>query len=349
MEGFGSWSILTTNFLFILYMALAGVTFASILHLANGKWRAQVRYFAVSLYALFPLAFILLIVLLVGGEHTFQWLGHAHGEAGAGEHHLNGWHNYAFLVTREIIGFLIVAGLFALFIKHQRLAADEDAPYAVKRKFRNIALLIPFFYVCYGSMVAWDFEMTMIPGWHSASYAPYQFVSMFHCFLAFFAIMLYVLYSSNKMTTPVKPFVFNYLAQMMLAFTILWTYFYFTQYLIMWYGRLPYEMDRFHAMMQHDLAPLWWTFLVLKFIIPFVAFATWTPNRHNPKVIVTIATCIVVGTWIERYTWLAGSVEPQYYHLPMTSIFDIVVTVVVLGAAIGTIKWTLNRYGLIKA
>lgn len=345
MEGFGSWSVLTTNFLYILYLALAGVTFASILHLANGQWRTQVRYFAVSLAGLFPLAFVLLIILLIGGEHTFQWLGHAHSE---GEHHLNGWHNYPFLVAREILGMLVVIGMFALFIKYQHLAANTEE-YAIRRKFRNIALLIPFFYVCYGTMVAWDFEMTMIPGWHSASYGAYQFVSMFHMFLAFFAIFLFILRKSGKMVNPVQDYVFNFLAQMMLAFTILWTYFYFTQYLIMWYGRLPDEMNRFHAMMQHDLAPLWWTFLVMKFIIPFVSFATWTPNRHNPNVIVVIAFSIVIGTWIERYTWLSGSVEPEFYHLPMTSIFDIVVTVVIFGAAFGMMKWVLNRYGLVKA
>ena len=345
MENFGSWSVITTNFLFVLYMALAGVTFASILHLANGKWRFQVRYFAVSLAALFPLALVLLVVLLVAGENTFQWMGH-HDDGG--EHHLNGWHNYGFLVARQIVGLLIVAGVFALFIKLQHKAANDDS-YPATRKFRNIALLIPFFYVLYGSMIAWDFEMTMIPGWHSASYGVYQFVSMFHCFLAFFAIMLYVLYTSGKMANPIKPFVFNYLAQMMLAFTILWTYFYFTQYLIMWYGRLPEEMDRFHAMMQHDLAPLWWTFLVLKSLVPFLTFAIWTPNRHNPKVIITVAMCVVVGTWIERYTWISGSVDPKYYHMPMTNILDIVATVVIFGAAFGIIKWTLNRYGLIKA
>jgi hypothetical protein len=87
----------------------------------------------------------------------------------------------------------------------------------------------------------------------------------------------------------------------------------------------------------------------LKFLIPFITFATWTPNRHNPKVIITVATSIVVGTWIERYTWLSGSVDPEHYHMPMTSIFDIVVTVIVFGAAFGIVKWTLNRYGLIKA
>lgn len=345
MEGFGSWSVLTTNFEIILYMALAGVTFASILHLANGQWRFQVRYFAVSLAALFPLALVLLIILLIGGEHTFQWLGHAQEHS---EHHLSGWHNYTFLVIRQIAGLLIVAAFFGLFIKYQHLTSTTEE-YAVHRKFRNIALVVPGVYVCYGTMVAWDFEMTMIPGWHSASYGVYQFVSMFHFFLAFFAVMLYVLRRSGKMNVEMRDYIFNFLAQMMLAFTILWTYFYFTQYLIMWYGRLPDEFGRFNAMMQNGLAPLWWTFLVFKFMVPFITFATWTPNRHNPKVIVTVASCIIIGTWIERYTWISGSVDPQYYHLPMTAISDIVYTVVIFGAAVFSIKWALNRYGLVRA
>jgi len=67
MENFGSWSVLTTNFLIVLYLALAGVTFASILHLANGKWRFQVRYFAVATAGLFPLACVLLFFLFGSG------------------------------------------------------------------------------------------------------------------------------------------------------------------------------------------------------------------------------------------------------------------------------------------
>ncbi|HEC18776.1 MAG TPA: hypothetical protein ENI97_05475 [Gammaproteobacteria bacterium] len=344
MENFGSWSVLTTNFLVVLYLALAGVTFASILHLANGKWRFQVRYFAVATAGLFPLAGVLLLILLSSGENTFQWLSHAH----EGEHHLNGWHDYGFLVARQILGFLVVSGFFLLFIKYQHMTDVSDDP-KVHRTFRNIALTIPGVYVLYGTMIAWDFEMTMIPGWHSASYGVYQFVSMFHFFLAFFAIVLIMLYRSGKVAKPYKPFVFNYLAQMMLAFTILWTYFYFTQYLIMWYGRLPYEMDRFFAMMNNGLAPLWWTFLVLKFIIPFVTFATWTPNRHSPNAIMFVSFSIVLGTWIERYTWISGSVSPEYYHIPMSSIFDIVVTLVVAAAAWFSMRMVMTKYGLVRA
>lgn len=343
MENFGSWSVVTTNFLVVLYLALAGVTFASILHLANGKWRFQVRYFAVSMAGLFPLAGVLLLLLLYGGDNTFQWLGHAHEEGG----HLNGWHNYTFLVLREILGFLVVSGFFGLFIKYQHMTSVTEDP-AVHRRFRNIALCIPGLYVLYGTMVAWDFEMTMIPGWHSASYGVYQFVSMFQCFLAFFAVVLIMLHRSGKVTKPYQPFVFNYLAQMMLAFTILWTYFYFTQYLIMWYGRLPGEMDRFFGMMLNDLAPLWWTFLVLKFLVPFITFATWTPNRHNPNVIMFVAASIMLGTWIERYTWISGSVSPEYYHIPMTSIFDIVVTLVIAAVGWASVRTVMTQYGLVR-
>lgn len=347
MEGFGSWSVLTTNFIIVLYIALGGVTLSAILHLANGKWRFIIRDLACSLAVMFPVAFVLLIILLANGEHTFQWLAHDAAAAGHGdEHHLNAWHNYSFLVARQVAGFFVIAGLYGLFIKYQH-ESNIDASYAAQRRFRNIALLIPFGYVLYGTMVAWDFEMTMSPNWHSASYAPYHFVSNFHFFLAFFAVFLFVLNRSGKLTKQVPQFVFNYLAQMMLAFTILWTYFFFTQYLIMWYGRLPFEMFRFDNMMEQGYGPLWWTFLTLKFIVPFCAFI-FTINRHTPSIIATIATGIMVGTWLERYTWISGSVDPQYYHMPMTSLFDIIVTIIVAALSILAMKWSLTRYGMLR-
>lgn len=345
MENFGSWSILTTNFLFVLYLALGGVTFSSILHLANGQWRFQVRDIACSMWWLFPIAGVLLLVLLANKEQTFWWM--AHGALGEGEHHLPGWQNPTFLVIREIAGFIGAAVLYWLFIKWQK-QSEVDPSYSAQRRFRNIALLIPFYYVIYATMVAWDFEMTQMPGWHSASYGFYHFQSNFHMFLGFLTIVLFVLNRSGKLVKPFQPHIFNYMAQFMLAMTILWTYLYFTQYLIMWYGRLPEEMIRYDQMMLQGFGPLWWTFLTLKFIIPFTTFAI-TPNRHNPVVIVVVAASIVAGTWLERYTWIAGSVDPQYYHFPLTGGLDIVYTVVVIGIALFTIRWALNRNGLVKS
>ena len=342
MENFGFWSVVITNFLFVLYLALGGVTLSAALHLANGKWRFQVRSLACSLAVLFPIAFLLLLIILTAGESAFPWLAHAHDEG----HHLPGWHNYGFLVARNIIGFLLIAGLYLLFIKYQH-ESTTDSSYAAQRRFRNIALLIPFAYFLYGSMVAWDFEMTMLPNWHSASYGAYHFQSNFHMFLGFFTIFLFFLNRSGKLVNQFEGYIFNFMAQFMLAMTILWTYLYFTQYLIMWYGRLPFEMDRYFAMMA-EMGGLWWLFLTLKFVIPFCTLAI-TPNRHNPPVIVLVAGSIVLGTWIERYTWISGSVASEYTHTPMSSIADIGVTVVVILACWFAVKWSLNRYGLVRS
>lgn len=344
MEGeFGRWSVLITNFLFTLYLALGGVTLAAVLHLCNGQWRFQVRHLSCALSVLFPIAGILLLVILASGERSFPWLAHAH-DAG---HHLPGWHNYTFLVAREIIGFLAVVGICGLFIKYQH-QSEIDPSYKAQRRYRNIALLIPFVYFGYGSMVAWDFEMTQMPGWHSASYGAYHFQSNFHMFLAFFTVFLFFLNRAGVLTKPFEGYIFNYMAQFMLAMTILWTYLYFTQYLIMWYGRLPEEMVRYDSMMLEGFGVLWWTFLACKFIIPFSTFAI-TPNRHNPVIITIVACFIVLGTWLERYVWISGSVDSQHYTMPMSHMSDYFVTAAVIVASWFAVRWALIRYGLIKS
>ena len=345
MESFGSWSVVTTNFLIVLYIALNGVTLVALLHLANAKWRVHVRFLAASLAGLLPVAFVLLVILLLNGEATFQWLAGAHDPTS--DHHYPAWHNYTFLVVRQIVGFLCIAGLYGLFIKYQH-AMTIDTSYEAKRRFRNVAMFIPVAYVLYATMVAWDFEMTMSPNWHSASYGAYHFVSHFQFFLAFFAIFLFVLKKSGKLRVDVPDQIINFLAQMMLAFTIIWTYLYFTQYLIMWYGRLPEEIVRFRNMMDNDLSGIWWTFLALKFVIPFCALI-FARTRNTPVWVVSVATSICIGTWLERYTWISGAVEPANYHVPMTSAMDVVVTVMIVAVAIFMMRWSLNRFNLVKA
>jgi len=343
MQNFGSWSVLTTNFLIVLFIAMNGVTFSSILHLCNGKWRFAVRRLACSMSVLFPIAGILLVVLLAKGGSTFTWMAQPHDAA----HPISEWLNYPFLVIREIAGFLFIWFLYSLFIKYQA-ASDVDQSYAAQRRFRNIALLIPVAYVLYGTMVAWDFEMTQLLGWHSASYGFYTFQSYFQMFLGFFTVVVFFLIRSGKLTKELPAHIMNYMAQFMLGMTILWTYLYFTQYLIMWYGRFPEDMNRYFNMMNHDFAPLWWTFLALKFVIPFCTLAI-TPNRHNPPVIAMVGGSILVGTWIERYTWIAGSVDPKFYHIPMSSLADILFTVGVAVVSWIAVKWAMTRQGLIRA
>ncbi|MEO7558615.1 MAG: hypothetical protein ABIT92_05580, partial [Gammaproteobacteria bacterium] len=71
--------------------------------------------------------------------------------------------------------------------------------------------------------------------------------------------------------------------------------------------------------------------------------------RHNPVIITLISCGILLGTWIERYTWISGSVHSKYFHVPMSSVQDIAMTLVVFAVAWFAVRWSLNRYGLTKA
>jgi len=335
---FASWSVLTADFLLLLHLTIGGVTLCALLHLASAKWRYRVREMAVSLFALYPLVFILLVILLLARHQVFPWM-----EPGAElEHPLNGWHHPVFFAAREIIALLFVGWLYRRFIRLQRVSERSEQDW---ERFKTTANFIPAVHVLYGTMVAWDFEMTLIPSWESSVYGMYHFVSGFGMFLSTMAVMCFVLGRAGRLRVPLPEFVINYFAQMMLAFTILWTYLFFAQYLTIWYGNLPDERNRIDNMVGGDYAWLWWGFFTMKFLIPFVLLI-FTGVRHSPIAIYRIALVIIAGTWIERYTWIAGSVNNGPFghpHYPFTGIFDVAVTVIVAVAA-----WLLVRRRLVQ-
>lgn len=335
MVSFASWSVLTVDFLIILYLALGSVTLAALLHLVNAKWRFDVRYLTVCFFSLYPLAFVLLLILLWGGKMTFPWVG--------ANVPMPFWNNLTFLSIREIVGFVVVGVLFGTFVKLQAVA-DKDPE--SKQAFRNVALLIPFAYVLFGTMVSWDFEMTQLPYWESSIYSIYFFVSNFGMCLAFLVTLIFILNKSGALSTPIGEYVYNYFAQFMLGFTILWIYTFFAQYLIIWYGNLPEETDRIFHMQYGTYGGLFWTFFFMKFVFPF-AMLVLPFNRHNTGSILAVAASIMIGTWIERYTWISGTYSSP--HMPMTSLFDIGVTAIIFGIAFTIVRMTMKRYKLIRS
>jgi hypothetical protein len=325
---FASWSVLTVDFLVILHLAMAGVTFSALLYLVNAKWRYDIRLFSVSFFALFPLAFVLLLILLWGGGMTFPWVGIFED--------LPRWNHLGFLAAREIIGFFVVGVLFTQFIRYQ--ARSEDSP-------STLAILIPFAHVLFATMVAWDFEMTLLPGWESSIYGIYHFVSCFGLFLAISVLFLYFLDRKKKFIHSLPQYLYNNFAQMMLAFSILWVYTFFAQYLIIWYGNLPEETGRLYQIQYGEYQVFFWGFFILKFVIPF-SILVFPYSRYAPKIIAGVACSIALGTWIERYTWIAGVQVNDYF--PMTSLFDMVVTILVFGLGIFLFMKSLRRNKIIK-
>lgn len=338
MISYSNWSVLSVAFVLVTYLALSGVALCAVLYLVGAKWRFQVRQLSTSLFALFPLAFVLLLILLAGFSNTFPWYGHV----GESEHmHMPGWYTPLLLAAREIIGMLTVMAIWWVFIKRQEVSdrSPEDAA-----RFHHVACWVPFFTVLYATMVAWDFEMTLVPAWHSAIFGMQNLVSNFGMFLAFMVVWIYALNTRGKLVKQVDEYIYNYLAQMLFAFTLLWMYTFFAQYLTIWYGNLADERDRVDAMQNGDYSFLWWSMVALKFVIPFVSLC-FPVVRHSPQAIIAVASCIMVGTLFERFVWIGGIHGTGSYPV----LAFIAVGAVTIGIGYFLVRSMMHRNQLIKA
>ncbi len=339
--------VLATAFVVVLFLALGGALLTAIVHLshvAGITWRADIAPFAESTLKLYPLALVLLVILLAMQESTFPY----YRAEFAHEFHINAWHNFPFLVTRELGLLLLMVVVHIGYVRASERDRAEASNSSRSRLTRSAAFVIVVF-SGYGTIVSWDFEMTLTPGWHSAIYAPYFLVSNFHMFLGFFVVWLFVLRISGRGDKVVEDQSFNYLAQMMLGFTLLWVYTFFVQFITIWYGNLPEETARLYPMLFTDgdirkgpseMAPLFWSFIVLKSFLPF-SLLIFGAFRHIPALTAFVGGLIVIGTCIERYTWVATPyTREQTQYSTEISIF---IVLVVFALVIWMLKPAVGR------
>lgn len=344
----GNWSLLSVAFLMVLYVAQGGVLLSSLVHLSlvsGARWRSDIAPFAHQTVHLYPLALLILIILLAVPDATFPYYQDS-------SLHLNAWHNFTFLATREVLFLLIVAafhyGFVYASVRHKRENTEQS-----RKRLTLIAAGVPFLYFIYGTMVSWDFEMTLRPGWHSPMYAPYFFVSNFQMFLGFFVVVLYLQPLFRRGSATISNQSFNYLAQMLLGLTLLWVYTFYFQFLTIWYGNLPHETGRLFGMIYKNadvrqgegaFASYFWWYVILKALVPFTLLI-FALVRHSPLLTALVGGIIFFGTFLERFTWTA-SAHPSW-QTPLTSWFDIGVVLVVF--ALGFVAWRLAiRYDVLQ-
>jgi hypothetical protein len=334
-----NWAMVSAGFMIVMAVALGGILLSALLHLANARrdtWRLDVVPYAHRVLHLYPLAFVLLVLLLAMPQATFPW----YGKSG---HHINVWHHYGFLAAREVLMFALVAAVNFGFVWVSDMHARQGTE-ATRKLLTYFSAAVVTLFVLYTTLLAWDFEMTLTPGWRSSMYAPNFFISTFQAFLAIFVLAMFVLRLASRGERGISDASFNALAQLMLGFTLLWIYTFFGQFLTIWYAALPEETHRLYLMLfengdirrePSEISVLFWWFLFLKSFIPFLMLIFYAV-RHVPALTVLPALAILIGTCLERFTWVAPT--HANWNLPLSSLFDLVVVGVVGGLFVVSLR-----------
>jgi molybdopterin-containing oxidoreductase family membrane subunit len=122
-------------------------------------------------------------------------------------------------------------------------------------------------------------------------------------------VVMAVLRKAYHLENYIKPIHFNNLGILLLAMTLLWFYFTFTEYITVFYGNEPIHMAIFWSKLTGKFAPLFWFHFVLCFVIPLPTLALKRTRTIRGTLLASIS--IILGMWIERFVIIVPTLTKQ--------------------------------------
>ena len=129
-------------------------------------------------------------------------------------------------------------------------------------------------------------------------------------------------------------------AKLQFALSIVWMYFFWSQYIVIWYGNVPVETRFFiQRVFVQPWTTLAWVVLVVGWLIPFAyllkRLTGRPPQRHAPLVVVAVLG--LVGIFLER-VFLVFPAVSSTARLPLT-LRDLAITAGFLSLFVLSRRW----------
>lgn len=297
-----------TAYMFVLAATNGSLALAMIHQLSGGAWGVVTRRIIGAASRVLPVLTALFLPIALGMGYLYEW---THADVVSGDEVLRQkalYLNTGFFLARAFIYFAVWNGLSFLLNKWS-VDQDRTGDPAIARKMQALSGGGLVAYGLTTTFASFDWMMSLDPHWYSTIYGVLIMGGQGLMAMAVIIIALTWLSRREPLDTIVVPQHFHDLANLMLAFVLLWAYFSFSQYLIIYSGNLPEEITWY----MHRLHTGWRVvglFLVLAhFAVPFLLLLS-RPLKREPQVLVKVALGIVVVRLIDLI-WL---VAPNFHQ-----------------------------------
>src|SRR5262249_10517203 len=146
------------------------------------------------------------------------------------------------------------------------------------------------------------------PRWYSTIYGMMWMVSQSLSALAFAIAMVALVSERSSLLRMARPDHLHDLGNLLLAFVMLWAYLSFSQFLIIWSGNLPDEIDWYLNRLNHGWQWVAAALLVFHFFVPFFLLLSRFRKRRV-RSLTTIALLVLFMRIVDTF-WL---VTPAFY------------------------------------
>ncbi|GJM61684.1 quinol:cytochrome C oxidoreductase [Persicobacter diffluens] len=306
------WTSLWHNGVFFLGIAAAGILFFAVQYAAQAGWSAPVQRIPLAMGNWLPIGGGIIIVLFTVFNHDlFHWTHDYLYEKGTPTYDaiLDGkrsFLNVPFFIGR-MVAYVALWTVMFFQLKKNALAEDENGGDQYWFRGRKLSAIYIILFAVTGVTASWDWLMSIDPHWFSTLYGWYVIASWWVTGLAFIC-MTVVLLKENGYLKEVNANHIHDLGKYVFAFSVFWTYLWFSQFLLIYYANIPEETIYFVERLQTGpYKALFFINILINFIFPFLFLMTRDSKRHG--IFLKIACpAVIFGHWIDFYLMVAPGI-----------------------------------------
>tara|TARA_B100001750_G_scaffold246959_1_gene270985 strand:- start:8387 stop:9643 length:1257 start_codon:yes stop_codon:yes gene_type:complete len=308
-------SNLWINNMYFIGISVTAVFFVAIQYVAQAGWSAGIIRVPMSFGSWLPYGFVLLIITFAIGNHDiFHWTHDYLYDTSDPRYDkiIDGkkaYLNLPFFLSRMVLFFLVWYYLYRRIVK---LSVLEDINGGDKywNKMFTLSAIFVVFYGLSSSVAAWDWILSIDTHWFSTMFGWYVFASWWVSSLAFITYVV-VLLKDNGYLKHVNFSVIHDLGKFVFAFSVFWTYIWFSQYMLVYYANLPEETTYFIDRLRSDnYVGFFYANLFMNFFFPFLFLMTRASKRHT-RFLKIVCPIILFGHFIDFYLMITPGIVKE--------------------------------------
>ena len=328
-DSHSAWTNLLFNNYFFLGISLFAVFFVALQHVAEAGWATIFKRIPEAIMTFLPICGIIMLFIVIAAamhwNHIYHWM--AEGIMDPNDDHYDkiiagkeAFLNIPSFIIRSFI-YVIIWVYCARRLRSISLQGDQEGGIGEKAYFKGLRVsgwFIVFFAVS-SSVASWDWIMSIDTHWFSTLFGWYIFSEW--ATIGFSTILLLTLLVHKQGYLPdLNDSHIHDLGKFIFAFSIVWTYMWFSQFMLIWYANIPEEVT--YHMQRIEMSNyrfLFWFSLAINFIVPTLLLMSRDAKRNKNRLIF-VCTIILIGHWINSYLLFAPGTLNDHGHLGLLEV-----------------------------
>ena len=348
-DSHSAWTNILFNNYFFLGISLFAVFFVALQYVAEAGWSTVIKRVPEAIMTFLPITCVIMLFIVISAvlhwNHIYHWL--AEGIMDPNDSHYDKiiagkepYLNATFFLIRSFV----YVGIWLYCARRLRqisLEGDAEGGIGERSYWKGLRVsgwFIVFFAIT-SSTAAWDWIMSIDTHWFSTLFGWYIFSEW--ATIGFASILLLTLILNKQgYLKHLNDSHIHDLGKFVFAFSIVWTYMWFSQFMLIWYANIPeevtYHMERIEL---DNYRFLFWFSLAINFILPTILLMSRDAKRHKNRLI--IVCCIILfGHWLNSYLLFAPGTLHEHGHL---GFYEVGVAVGFLGLFIKVVLHNLSK------